>query len=64
MFYQIVDLRAFLISTYINTKMSAVLSVHVFLGHFETDWKIPWQKLAYFFWECSKAITFYKNVIF
>ena len=30
------------ISTYINTKMSCLsvcLSAHVFLGHFEPDWK-------------------------
>ena len=26
-----------IISTYINTKMFVCLSVHIFLGHFDTD---------------------------
>ena len=48
------------ISTYINTKMSVCLSVHVFLGHFETDWETLWHIIAFCSWECSKKIIFLK----
>ena len=49
---------------YINTKMSVCffvfLSVHVFLGHFETDLETLWHKLAFCSWVCSKIIIFSK----
>ena len=52
------------ISTYINTKMSVCLSVHVFLGHFETDWETLCHKLAFCSRECSKTIIFFKMLFF
>ena len=38
---QLFNLKELGISTYINTKMSVYLFVSAFLGHFETDWDIP-----------------------
>ena len=56
--------RLIRISTYINTKMFVCLSVclfvHVFLGHFETDWDIIWYKDACCFGKGSKTIIFNK----
>ena len=45
---------------YENVCVFVCLSVHVLLGHFETDWETLWHKLAFCSWECSKTIIFLK----
>ena len=51
---------------YENVCLFICLSVHVFLGHFETDRDSLWHKLFFScFWECSKTIIYiFLNSIF
>ena len=52
------------ICTYINTKMFVCLFVHVFLGHFETDWGTLWYKVAFYSGKGSKTKILNKKQIF